>query len=109
MFLTKEIEKLLPDYNEYHSAYRVSGETKVPLKFFAPIGAATWYIVAYDREHRIFYGFCDLYGDGINGEWGAVARDELEFLTLRMGLMIERDRHWRTRTVGELTQKGLIY
>ena len=107
MFLTKEIEKQLPDYNEYKAGYPIKPDTKVPLKFFNPTGAATWYIVAYDRAHQIFYGYADLFGDG-QGEWGEMTREELEFTPVRMGLMIERDCHWQTKTVAELEAAGRV-
>lgn len=94
--LTKEIEKKMP---ALYSQDGKGDEAIVHVKFFNPCGAATWFLTEYDPEDRIFFGLCDLYGDG--GELGNVSLDELESVRLPFGLKIERDIHWKPCTLAE--------
>jgi len=60
------------------------------LKLFDPTGAATWLITEMDPEEPdILFGLCDL-GMGFP-ELGSVSLAELESVTGRLGLGIERD------------------
>jgi hypothetical protein len=60
------------------------------LKLFDPTGAATWLITEMDPEQPdILFGLCDL-GMGFP-ELGSVSLTELESVTGRLGLGIERD------------------
>lgn len=92
--MTKEIEKRL----ERHPFYSSGGkgmESEVIVKFFAPIGAATWLITEGQKQDNgdwLLYGYCCLhYGEW---EWGYVLLSELESIVLRpFGIGIERDRY----------------
>lgn len=60
------------------------------VKFFSPVGSATWLISEMDPEDEdILFGLCDL-GMGFP-ELGNVSLLELESITLKFGLGIERD------------------
>lgn len=66
------------------------------VKWFNPMGAATWFITEYDPVERIGFGWCDL-GLGFP-ELGYVSLDEVESIRLPLGgLRIERDL-WFTPT-----------
>ena len=60
------------------------------VKFFNPVGAATWLITEMDPdEHDILFGLCDL-GMGFP-ELGSVRLSELQNVRNALGLGIERD------------------
>ena len=62
------------------------------IKLFTPDAQATWLLSEFDPAEGLFFGLCDL-GLGMP-ELGYVALAELEALRGRMGLPVERDRHW---------------
>lgn len=64
----------------------------VYLHFF--IGGCDWYIVEYDMENRLFFGFAILNGDLQNAEWGYVSFDELRNLTVPPGVQVDNDVYW---------------
>jgi len=95
--LTKEILKMFEKTGRQENV-------KDPLiiaKFFYPAGAATWYATEYDQKERMFFGFCDLYGDPTCAEWGYFSLDELEGFRGRFGLGIERDIYFDVQRVSE--------
>lgn len=64
------------------------------VKLFLPDGAATWLLTELDPEEEdIAFGLCDL-GMGFP-ELGCVSLSELASLRGRLGLPVERDRHWQ--------------
>ena len=88
--LTKAIEaKLIKNSTHWDDE---GHDPKPVVKFFNPMGAATWLITEMDEEGRMF-GLCDL-GMG-SPELGSVGRDELEEYSGRFGLGIERDMYWK--------------
>lgn len=87
-------------------AARIGRDDKTPrdekpilVKLFNPTGAATWYATEYDAETRTFFGWVT--GLGFD-ELGYFSLDELEAFRGRMGLGIERDRHFGRHTLGEV-------
>ncbi len=66
------------------------------VKFFNPIGAATWLITEIDPDNQdIMFGLCDL---GFQcPELGDVSIKEMSEMSLPMGMKIERDYHWRAK------------
>ena len=78
----------------------------VVAKFFNPSGAGTWYATEYDAESRCFFGYVSLFGDH-NDEWGSFSLEELENYRGRFGLGIERDRHFRERSISEIQPKAV--
>lgn len=62
----------------------------VPLvKFFSPVGAATWLLSELDQDGDTLFGLADL-GFGCP-ELGSVSLSEIASVTLPLGLSIERD------------------
>jgi hypothetical protein len=72
----------------------------VPVKFFNPVGAGTWYATEFSPEDRLFFGYCHI----TDGELGYFSLDELESIRLPFGLRVERDVHWD----GETTLKDVM-
>ena len=65
----------------------------VPLvKFFNPIGAATWLFSELDSDGDTLFGLCDL-GFGFP-ELGCASLSEIASVRLPLGLRIERDVHF---------------
>ena len=121
--LTKEIEAKLRRNGDVNREHRnIDGNTedfKPVVKFFNPVGAATWLITEIadegedmDGNHDlILFGLCDL-GMGCP-EMGNVSLNELKSVDLRFGLGIERDQHWTatktlTEYANEAREKGRI-
>ena len=84
-------------------ANHTTGTAKAPVvKFFNPVGSATWYISELDPETGVAFGFVT---GMVVDERGYVDLNELVALqgTLTFGMSIERDLHWSgTETFEEL-------
>ncbi len=95
--LTKDLERQLP---ALYATENVLEEDKIAVvKFFSPIGSATWYGVEYNPEERVFFGYVIGLGED---EWGYFSLTELEGVRLRWGLKIERDKFWTPRPMKEV-------
>ena len=68
-------------------------EAKPIVKFFNPVGNATWLIGEIEEDGDTMFGLCDL-GTG-EPELGYVSLAELEAVDMQpLGLGIERDLYW---------------
>lgn len=74
---------------------------KPVIKVFNPCGGATWLLSeSYPNDPDVLFGLCDL-GQGC-AELGTVLRSELETVTGRLGLHMERDKFFvATKTLTE--------
>lgn len=92
MLLTPELRAQLRANDHARSEAFCRGEASpdpVPVvRFFNPVGAATWLATEID-EDGVFFGLADL-GFGCP-EMGSFALEELEAIRLPFGLGIERD------------------
>ncbi len=91
--VTKAIEKALPKLGSTESI--PCGEKKCIVKFFSPVGAATWWAVEGEREADgdiRFFGMVTLWGDF--AEWGYFTLQELKDVHVGFGLGIERDMYY---------------
>ena len=89
LLLTKELRARL-------IANGVNRGDHVPVvKFFNPVGAATWLFSELDEDGDILFGLCDL-GFGCP-EMGSASLAEIAAVTLPFGLTIERDLHFEGR------------
>lgn len=86
--MTKTIEKMFRNAEPQEDAEN----PVVQIKYFDPCGSGTWWATEYDPETRTFFGYVT--GLGFN-EWGYFSLDELESVTLRFGLGIERDLYFK--------------
>lgn len=98
----EDIEKLEQQYREQEPVKGTKAEIdhKPAVKLFNPVGAGTWLLSELEPGTSIAFGLCDL---GVQcPELGSVDLEELASIRLRLGLHIERDRHFRTdRTLSE--------
>jgi Protein of unknown function (DUF2958) len=65
------------------------------VKFFSPVGAATWLFSELDEDGDTLFGLCDL-GFGCP-EMGSASLSEIAAVTLPFGLTIERDLRFEAR------------
>jgi len=65
------------------------------VKFFNPVGAATWLLSELDEDGDTLFGLADL-GFGCP-ELGSISLAEIAAVTLPLGLSIERDLHFEAR------------
>ena len=65
------------------------GDHAPVVKFFSPVGAATWLFSELDEDGDTLFGLCDL-GFGCP-EMGSASLAEIAAVTLPFGLTIERD------------------
>lgn len=63
------------------------------VKFFNPMGAATWLITELEEDGDTMWGYADL-GMGCV-EYGTISLNELAAVELPGGLRIERDLHFK--------------
>ena len=73
---------------------KTPGDHAPVVKFFSPVGAATWLFSELDEDGDILFGLCDL-GFGCP-EMGSASLAEIAAVTLPFGLTIERA-GWRSR------------
>ena len=75
--------------------YETEGESYENLmcmaKLFNPIGIGTWYVIEYDPEEELAFGYVDL---GYP-ELDYFSLKELRDINLPYGLKIERDKFWK--------------
>jgi Protein of unknown function (DUF2958) len=90
--MTKAIEKRFEKLGRQEEK---GDEAIVAAKFFNPTGRSSWFATEYDPTTRLFYGYVvGEYGPDCD-ERGYFCRDELETITSRCGLHMERDQWWR--------------
>lgn len=113
--LTKQIENKLKRNHELMSSVFLDegkfSDIKPVVKFFNPMGSATWLITELFDDNDTLYGLCDL-GFG-TPELGTVSLSELQTIKNQMGLGIERDLYCNfdktlTEYAIEATEKGYI-
>ena len=68
---------------------KTPGDHAPIVKFFSPVGAATWLFSELDEDADTLFGLCDL-GFGCP-EMGSASLAEIAAVTLPFGLTIERD------------------
>ena len=93
--LTQEIRRKLPPL---HGQDNRGGKAIAWVKFFTPDSSWTWYAVSYSPEEDMFFGLVD----GHEKELGYFSLAELQSARGPLGLPIERDLHWRPKTLEEI-------
>ena len=98
ILLTPELRAALLANAAAHRHALQSGAVEpdpVPVvKFFSPVGAATWLATELDEDGDTLFGLADL-GFGTH-ELGSFNLAEIESVRLPFGLAIERDLHFST-------------
>ncbi len=92
--LTEGIRKKLP---ALYAQDGKGGDALVSVKFFTPDSSWTWYATEFDGED-MFFGLVD----GHERELGYFSLAELQKVRGPMGLPIERDLHWKPKTLKEI-------
>ena len=95
--MTKDIRQKLPRLYEQDGK---GGEAVAYLKLFTPSSSWTWYITEGNQQGDDFLMFGLV--DGLEKELGYVSLRELESVKGPMGLPIERDLHWKPKTLKEI-------
>lgn len=93
--LTKELERRFAQVGCQEGK---GNKAIVIAKFFTPDSSWSWYCLEFLPESREFFGLVD----GHEAEMGYFSLDELEEATGPLGLAIERDLHWKERTLEEV-------
>lgn len=93
--LTQDILSKVP---KLYSQENAGEEAIAYAKFFNPCGDGTWYMTEYDPEDGTAFGKVVMNGDS---EYGYFSIPELESVSLRFGLYIERDIHFKPKAVRE--------
>jgi exonuclease III len=101
--LPQEIREIIPPLNSQDGK---GGKTVAYVKFFTPDSSWTWYATAGepvrdDSGAEVDFQFFGLV-DGLEKELGYFMLSELEEVRGPMGLPIERDLHWRPKTLQEI-------
>ena len=94
MLIPNELKSKLP------AIYSTQNEKDpiVKMKFFNPYGAGTWYLIEYDPEENLAFGYVDLG----SAELGYFSITELESINLPYGLKIERDEYFEPCYLSEV-------
>lgn len=97
--MTDELMKSFAEQGD--TSEKPAEEIMVIAKYFNPLGNQRWFATEYDPETRIFFGFADLGFPGCE-ELGSFSLDELESVSVGLGLGIERDLHFGEHTLQEV-------
>jgi hypothetical protein len=98
-------EALLATVPALYSTEQTPTERKLAyIKVFDPCGRGTWYACEFNPDEGLFFGYvvsplgpdCD--------EWGYFDKLELEQVTNRLGLRLERDVWWKPAPIPGLQQ-----
>jgi Protein of unknown function (DUF2958) len=94
--LTKELEKALP---ALYSQENVKLADQIAIvKFFDPMGSSNWYAIEYSPKQRIFFGYIE----GDENEWGYFSLNELESISKKRILGIERDLYFKRTKMSDI-------
>jgi hypothetical protein len=76
----------------------------VHLKFFNPVGGQSWFLMEYDPEDSLAFGWVDL-GNGMP-ELGYFSIEELESIKLPYYQKIERDEYFQTQLLSKVKESS---
>ena len=98
--VTEEVKKKLP---KLYSQDGKGSKAIAQVKFFTPDSNWTWYATEFDGQD-MFFGLVD----GHERELGYFSLAELEKVHGPMGLPIERDLHWKPKTLKEIAPEMFL-
>jgi len=102
--MTKALEKKCPMIGATEEI--PASERKVPVKFFSPYTGWRWYVLEYDPEEKLCFG----YVRGMESEYGYFSLEELDSVTVMGGVpAVERDIHWNSKAILQDVLDGKIY
>lgn len=88
--LTQEVKRRL---KPLYSTDGHASETRIAVKFFTPDSHFTWYVIEGEEQENgdwLFFGLCC----GMDSELGYVTLSQLQSIRGKLGLPVERDRHF---------------
>jgi hypothetical protein len=94
---TQEVLKRLPSLGS-----QTQDDPIAQVKFFTPDAGRTWYATegSPEGDDFIFYGFVQ----GVESEWGNFALSEIQSIRGRLGMPVERDRHFHPRPMSQVVK-----
>ena len=95
--LPKDVREELP---ELYANEALGLAAQALVKFFTPDSNWTWYATEYDPKERMFFGLVV----GMEVELGYFSFDELKAARGPLGLHIERDVHWKPKSIAEIRE-----
>ena len=101
--ITKAIEALAPAL--YANDGQQGKDQIVVAKFFDPTGRFTFYMLEYDPQQRMAFGWCVSPLGPDCDEFGYMTIDEMEEIKGRFGLGIERDQSFTPKALKEIRWK----
>lgn len=99
--ITQEIEKRLKEFPLY-SQEGLKDEAIALCKFFAPVGAYTWYVTEAEKVGDDYRFFGLVINNYFEKEWGYFMLSELKAIRLPFGLGIERDKFFSECKIGTI-------
>ncbi|MDR3245003.1 MAG: DUF2958 domain-containing protein [Prevotellaceae bacterium] len=99
--VTKQLEREFKKY-PLRSQDGKKEKAEVICKFFAPIGALTWYVLEAEKQENDFMFFGIVVNDCFEREYGYFTLSQLDEIELPMRLKIERDIYFCKCTVEDL-------
>ena len=99
--ITKQIEKELAKYPLYSQDGKKENAVVI-CKFFAPVGAWTWYVLEAENQGDDYMFFGIVINNHFEREYGYFSLSELSSVRLPYGLTIERDIYFEKCKVSEL-------
>ena len=105
LFTKAQHERLVANFNANQRKPGQETDFLPVVKLFTPDAGATWLLTELDPETGIAFGLCDL-GVGFP-ELGYVLLSELRSVRGKLGLPIERDRHFQpTKTLSTYAEEA---
>lgn len=107
MDLKKEVLRELKRFPKLYATQNMKPEdVEIIMKFFDPCGSWTWYATECNLEENGDYIFFGLVR-GFENELGYFSLNELSGVKGRMGLGIERDKHFGKHYLKEAMEKQI--
>lgn len=88
------------DLKKIPSLYATENETDpvAHVKFFTPDGSWSWYVLEYDSDEKLCFGYVDWF----EGELGYFSLEELASVRGGLGLSLERDSSFSPMRLSEV-------
>lgn len=96
--VTKQLEKLFEKYPLY-SQEEKGEEALVLCKFFAPVGAYTWYVLEAEKREDDYMFFGLVINNQFEREYGYFTLSQLEEIRLPFACRIERDKYFDSNQI----------
>ena len=96
--VTKQLEQLFNKYPLY-SQEEKKDEALVLCKFFAPVGAYTWYVLEAEKQEDDYMFFGIVINNHFEREYGYFTLSQLTEIRLPLGMRVERDLYFDSNKI----------